>query len=404
MRICLVYQGEFPPAERIEKTAKSLSAAGHQVFLLCNNYGNFPLHEEQVAALHTLRILPTFRNRTLNKIIKFPIFANPVWIAQLIAMIKRFQIEALQVVDIPLSVAVLWVARSFGLPVVLDMWENYPEALRGWGRTDWKTRVFKNYRVARAVELWVTRRMDHIITVVEEQKERLVADGVPAQHISVVTNGFDEELFTAGNLESKTAMDLETGAYNLLYVGAVTPERGLEDVIRALKFVLPVVPNSRLYIAGSGPFESRLRDIAAENDVTRAVHFLGWVRFADIRSYVAKSDLCLVPHVRNDFIDTTMPNKIFQYMWMSRPVLVSNAKPLARIVKECGGGFVFRSGDPEDAAAKILEAYSMRNDSEIGRRGHDLVMQKYTWEHCALGLLNVYEQLALSSAASEHKK
>ena len=39
MRICLLYQGEFPPAERIEKIAKTLATAGHEPVLLCNDYG-----------------------------------------------------------------------------------------------------------------------------------------------------------------------------------------------------------------------------------------------------------------------------------------------------------------------------------------------------------------------------
>jgi hypothetical protein len=41
MKICMMYHGEFPPAERIEKIAKTLTAAGHKIYLLCNNYGKF---------------------------------------------------------------------------------------------------------------------------------------------------------------------------------------------------------------------------------------------------------------------------------------------------------------------------------------------------------------------------
>jgi len=405
MRICIVYQGgEFPPSERIEKSAKSLCAAGHEVFLLCNNYGKFALHEEQVGAVHVMRIWPTLHSRILNKIIKFPIFLNPLWITQLLGVVRRFRIQALQVVDIPLAPAVLALGRAFGLPVIMDMWENYPEALRGWARKDWKYVVFKNYRVARAVELWTVRRVDQIITVVEEQKQRLIADGVPPERISVVPNGYDEELFTAGEVRHDTAMDAEPNAYKLLYAGVVSIERGLEDVIRALKRVLAILPNVRLFIAGNGSDESRLRSIAASEGVAYAVRFLGWVPFNDIQSYVAKSDLCLVPHVNNDFINTTIPNKIFQYMGMSKPVLVSNARPLARIVNECDGGFVFRSGDPGDAATKILEAYRARDDKSIGARAYHHVRQKYTWERCATELIAVYERFAQRSDFRKKKK
>lgn len=394
MRICVVYHGgEFPPSERIEKTAKSLAAAGHQVFLLCNNYGEFPLHEEIVGGVHVIRVRPTFRSRGWNRILKFPVFFNPLWILQLLAVIRRFHIDALQVVDVPLSLAAVYVGHACGLPVVLDMWENYPEFLRGRAKADWKTLVFRNYLVARAAEICAVRRVDHIITVVEEQRERLIADGVPEDRISVVTNAFDEEMFLRTPVGDDTPLDAEPGCYKLLYVGGLGVERGLEDIIRAAPLVLADIPELRIYIAGRGTEEHRLRKLAAHLGVAGHVHFLGWIPFADIHSYIAKSDLCLVPHVYNAFINTTIPNKLFQYMALGKPVLVSHAKPLARIVNESRCGFVFESGNPADAAAKILLAYRSLPDATIGERGRHSVQQRYTWERAAAVLVRVYERL-----------
>ncbi len=393
MRICLVYQGEFPDSERIEKTAKSLTAAGHEVFLLANNYGKFHEPEQQVGDVHVLRLGPTFRRRLWNRLLKFPIFLNPLWMAALLRVVRSRRIEALQIIDVPLSAAVLWVGRLYGLPVIYDMWENYPEALKGWGQRDWKTRVFKNYRVARAVELWVTRRVDHIFTVVEEARERLLADGVEPERVSVVTNGVDLDMFLTESTPT-IPPSWNPGAYKMLYVGGITTERGLDDMIRALPHLTSSLPQAELYIAGSGNDEARLRALADEQGVGNRVHFLGWVPFRQIHSYVAHSDLCLVPHVYNDFINTTIPNKLFQYMAMSKPVLVSNAKPLARIVRECNCGFVFESGNPEDAARKIMDAYQARLDRSLGERGQRCAMEKYTWDKAASELLRVYANFA----------
>ena len=227
MRIGILYHGgEFPPSERIEKTAKSLAAEGHQVFLICNNLGHHPLHEEQVGDVHVCRIRPTFSKPVLNKILKFPAPFNPLWLLQTASAIRRFHLQAIQVVDIPLALAALYLGRLFRLPVVLDMWENYPEALRGWARDSWTTRIFKNPDVARSVELHVVRRVDHIFTVVDEQKIRLIDDGVPAERISVVTNGVDLDLFSQAPLRHDTEMDADRDSYKLLYVGELTVERG----------------------------------------------------------------------------------------------------------------------------------------------------------------------------------
>src|ERR1019366_2171415 len=94
-------------------------------------------------------------------------------------------------------------------------------------------------------------------------------------------------------------------------------------------------------------------------------------------------------------INTTIPNKLFQYMAMAKPVLVSNAKPLARIVRECSCGFVFTSGDPADAAAQIEEAHPVGGEGEIGLRGRASVEARYTWAEASRGLIQAYEKLAV---------
>lgn len=343
MRICVIYQGEYPPAERIEKVAKTLSAAGHDVFVLCNNYGR---HAGGVGVgPHGPVVRPKayFASRTLNRILNFPLFLNPIWLFLILRTVLRFRIDVLQVVDIPLGPAALAIGRLLGKQVVMDMWENYPEALKGWASLDWKVRIFKNPAVARAVERFVTPRMDHIFVVVDEQKQRLIEEGVKAERISVVTNAADVELFSGGTAAGPTPLDEEPDAYKLLYVGFVTVERGLDDILRALGVLKAELPQLRLYIAGTGNYSEELRRLAKAEGVEHLVVFTGWVSFDQIQFYIAKSDLCLIPHVRSTFIDTTIPNKIFQYMLVGKPLLVSDAKPLARIVRECDCGFVFES-------------------------------------------------------------
>jgi glycosyltransferase involved in cell wall biosynthesis len=163
--------------------------------------------------------------------------------------------------------------------------------------------------------------------------------------------------------------------------------------VRALRHLksrgLPV----RLYIAGSGNYEEHLRGLARSEGVDDLVRFAGWVPFEHIRFYLAKSDLCLIPHTRSKFIDTTIPNKLFQYMMMAKPVLVSDARPLARVVQGASCGFVFRSGDPESAATAIETAYAARADASIGERGRQAVLANYTWDRVSRTITEFYADL-----------
>jgi glycosyltransferase involved in cell wall biosynthesis len=394
LKICIAYQGSsLAGCERIEKMARTLRRGGHDAVLICNDYGDVPRGSDRLGDMPVCRIGPTFGSISLNRIVKFPLFCNPLWVAQLGTAVNRVHADAIQVVDIPLAPTALFIGRMFRLPVVLDMWENYPEALRIWEQTNWVTRVFKNHAVARAVERWVVPRVDHIFTVIEEQKERLVKEGARAERVSVVTNAVDPELFHSNGADPATAPDGAAREYRLLYVGAITRERGLDDIIRALPLALPSVPRLVLNIAGGGDDEARLRRLACDLGVAESVHFLGWVPFREIPSHIANSDLCLVPHIYSAFINTTIPNKLFQYMAMAKPVLVSHAKPLARIVGESGCGLVFQSGDPADAARRIVEMFRSPDTAGMGARGRCYAQEHYTWEQAAAVLLNVYAGL-----------
>jgi glycosyltransferase involved in cell wall biosynthesis len=199
----------------------------------------------------------------------------------------------------------------------------------------------------------------------------------------------DENLFS----NVAAPLDAESGCYKILYVGKLTAERGLDDLIRGAALAAARVPNLRLEIAGDGDDEPRLRRLVAEQGMGAQIQFIGFVPFREIPSHILKSDLCTVPHVASPFIDTTIPNKLFQYMLLGKPVLVSNAKPLARIVRDAGCGFVFRSGDAADVADQIVAAYQARGDATLGARGRQVAREQYTWDKVAPALLRVYDSL-----------
>src|SRR5207237_47666 len=83
------------------------------------------------------------------------------------------------------------VARRLGIPVVLDMAENYPAMLRSrrsTGRVKPWDIVMRNPGLAHLIERWVVERVDAILVVVEESRDRLTALGVPGDRITLIYN------------------------------------------------------------------------------------------------------------------------------------------------------------------------------------------------------------------------
>ena len=84
-------------------------------------------------------------------------------------------------------------------------------------------------------------------------------------------------------------------------------------------------------------------------------------------------------------------------MLMGKPVVVSDAKPLKRIVKECSCGVVFQNGDTDSLAEALLKLYRnpdlMKKTGDNGRRA---ALQNYHWKKDEEKLLDLYRQLIIS--------
>jgi glycosyltransferase involved in cell wall biosynthesis len=91
--------------------------------------------------------------------------------------------------------------------------------------------------------------------------------------------------------------------------------------------------------------------------------------------------------------DTTVPNKLFDYMAGGLPVAVSSAKPLKRIVTETGCGVTFRSGDASSCASALAELSSPAKWQYCSTAGVKAVASKYNWSMDAERLRRVFDTI-----------
>jgi glycosyltransferase involved in cell wall biosynthesis len=80
-------------------------------------------------------------------------------------------------------------------------------------------------------------------------------------------------------------------------------------------------------------------------------------------------------------IEATLANKLFEYMALALPVIVSDVPPMLRVLAETGCGLVFRSGDSADLA-RAIEKLAADGDQarRHGEAGAEAVRQRYHWE------------------------
>jgi len=149
----------------------------------------------------------------------------------------------------------------------------------------------------------------------------------------------------------KASLNIRDGQKIILYQGAVNVDRGLEEAILAMKYL---VTDAVLVIAGVGDITAKLNSLTREAGLTEKVRFLGQVPFQELSGYTLMADLGL--SIEKDVsinYHFCLPNKFLDYIQANVPVLVSPFPEMKAIVDEYRIGEFIENHDPAMLAATI---------------------------------------------------
>jgi glycosyltransferase involved in cell wall biosynthesis len=389
---------DFPPDIRVEKEVRALKTFGHNLVILSAGLGKRPSKEvwQGSTIVRVQKLQSPFRQT--NSLIRLTLFSDLQWHQALLSVVDDYNIDLLHVHDLPMVGTALGVARRRHLPVIADLHENYPAALKYYFQLDrnWIGKVlqhlFFRQEVWQSYELRCAKQSNHILVVVEEAKERLMLEGISSRKITVIQNTEDIAHFEGIDLDETLIRQYEKD-FVMLYIGGFGGRhRGLETIVEAMPQIINEIPNARLLLVGDGPIKPRLQQMVIESSLGNSVSIIDWQPFNRVPSFIAASKICLVPHQSNPHTEATSPHKLFQYMLMGKPVVVSTCKPLRRIIEETRGGLIFEAGSSESFANTVLR---LRNDElrlQLGAAGKQAVWEKYNWERTSKRLISVYEQ------------
>jgi glycosyltransferase involved in cell wall biosynthesis len=404
LSIVYVWDADYPWDIRTEKTCLALTEAGHRVHIVARNRKQLPTMERLPEG--TVHRMPPWRwAGRLDGALGFPAFFSPRWRSLIAHVSRTVQADLLIARDLPLCPTVLSVGRTLGIPVILDLAEHYPammRAIRETGRNRPLDLLVRNPAIVERVERYCVARADHIFTVADEMTQRLVSMGVDRERLTRVGN--TPRATSAMPFPRATS---STGdRLKLVYLGLLEVVRGIDEAIDAVALLRERMPKVELLLIGSGRDEQLFRDRAWSRGLTRDdVVFAGYVPYAQAMEMVAQADIGLLPLHRNEHMDTTEPNKLFDYMSVGLPVITSDTVPSARIVRAERAGVVFKAGSATDLAEAIASLEDSGTRMEMGSNGRAAVERFYNWQHDSQELLSAVQMVyARGTAPSEARR
>lgn len=292
------------------------------------------------------------------------------------------------------GLAALIAARRAGLPLVYEvraLWEDAAVDLGTSRAGGWR------YRATRALESFVLRRADAVVTLCEGMRGELVSRGVPPERVSVVPNAVDIAAFPgaprARDAGLSRRLDLD-GRLVLGFIGSFYHYEGLDLLIRAVPAIRERLPEAAVLLVGGGPEDARLRALAAELGVEDAVRFTGRVPHGEVQAYYDLVDLLVYPRRRMRLTDLVTPLKPLEAMAERRLVVASDVGGHRELIRDGETGYLFAADDPAALAARVAEAAgdTARHPS-IRESGRRFVETERNWAASAAAYRPVYERL-----------
>ena len=387
----MILQSDYPPDLRLTKEIQALNEHNIRTLLLCNNKKNLPRQDRvDEADLYRLASYPRLP-ALVTGMLHVPLFFNPVWVWHVLKSACRRRITMIHVHDLPLALTAIVIGKLVRKPVVFDVHENYPAALRIWGKKGFCPFLFRNPTLAEKLEKICLTLADAVIVVAEEHRELFISRGVAPQKIFVVSNTVDFDHYAQIRIDPEI-IDRYKNHTVLCYVGKFGVERNLDTAILALNDLRAHIPNIKLLIVGEGPNEKELRELARREKVGELVEFTGWVDFSLTASYIQAGAICIIPQSANELIDNGVPHKLFQYMALGKPVLCSDSKALARVINDSACGQTFASKSATSFRDAVLQM--LHSTIPYGENGIRAIASKYNWQQSARELVRLYDTFA----------
>ena len=211
---------------------------------------------------------------------------------------------------------------------------------------------------------------------------------VPPEKIEVVPLGVDIDLFKRALERLDSGSGLESQkllSKTILFTGSFLSWHGVDVLINSFRRVVDQYPNVKLMLIGDGPTRTDMEEKVKQLALQDRVEFAGDVPHEEIPLFLQKADICVAPYKKLSSEMWFSSLKLFEYMYMEKAIVASNAGQISKILQHGYSGLLVEPDDPIDLAGAILELLLDPEKAKMmGKNAKKQVVNGYTWEdHCS---------------------
>jgi glycosyltransferase involved in cell wall biosynthesis len=223
-------------------------------------------------------------------------------------------------------------------------------------------------------------RCQHLVANTEDIARHIRDRGWPAKRVHYVPNFVDG---SNTDPEDRAAHDTPADAPLLLALGRFHANKAFDTLLRALVDL----PDTYLWLAGEGPEQKNLLDLAHELDVLSRTRFLSWR--PDPAPLFAAADAVVVPSRKEP-----LGNVVIEAWARAKPVIASLSEGPRALIETGRNGLLVPVGDAKALAYAIrhvVDETSLKR--QLGEAGYDTYRKRFTEEAVLRQYLDLFQRV-----------
>lgn len=261
-------------------------------------------------------------------------------------------------------VAGIQIAKKMNVPSICEIRDLWPEAIFSFNKAKENSLLGK---ILVAGEHWIYKKADALIFTKEgdtdyiKEKKWDTGQGgdINLNKAHYINNGVDVEAFNKFiNEKVIEDKDLESGKFNVVYVGAIRPVNNVGNILDTAK-LLKDDKEIQFLIYGDGNQKEMLEKRVAKEGLDN-VKMKGFVNKQFIPYILSKSSLNILnySHIQYNWARGNSSNKLFEYMASGKPI-ISTVKMGYSIIEKYKCGIELENSTPKELVQAISDIKSM---------------------------------------------
>lgn len=397
MRIGMILDNEINDDIRVQNEINILVHSGHEVILLCKGkHSNHRIERRENLVIYRVflpkKIYGVFT--VLSQIIPFHFL---FWYYNFNKIAKKYSLDVIHAHDMYMFKVAKKIAVKFKLSLILDLHENFPATIKSYGWTKkWYARLFYNVSKWEEDEFQILSLSDRVIVLSDDFKKELLSKYPSLNNEKFIRYSNVPDISFFDSLEIKKNILNKGDDFFIFYFGIIAERRGIYTLMEAVEKIAEKHRQVKLLLIGPVDNAEKKKFQKASEKLEQSANLIyyPWKDISLLPSYIDIADVCISPLVKNEQHESGVANKIFQYMYYQKPIIVSDCRPQAHIAIEDNCGLIFDSGNADsliDQICKFIENPELIND--MGIKGKEAVVSKYNVQIEGKNIIDMYVNL-----------